>query len=431
MIDWKTTRRVYFVGLGGIGVSALARLMLAEGKEVFGSDRSASALTEELKQQGATVFYDHRPENLPLGADLLVIYSSAIPLDNPELVEAKRRGLLTLTYPEMLGAITEGKYLVAVAGTHGKTTTTAMLGEIMIDAGLDPTVIVGGLLRKYHSNFLPGRGQYFLVEACEYRRAFLNLSPRVLIITNIDNDHLDYYRDLVDIRSAFAELAVRVPPEGFLVFDFSDEGLRSVAAAARCQLVDYRSIAPPPRLPLPGNHNLLNARAALAAAGVLGIGREAAEASLSRFGGTGRRFEPRGKTPWGAEVYDDYAHHPTEIKAVLQAAGEVARGKIFVVFQPHLYSRTCLLFNEFATSFRRADEVLVTEIYAAREAPPEKEYLISGRDLASAIAASGTPAVFVADFVAAAEHLRRRSRRGDFIITLGAGDICLLAQDLV
>ena len=379
---------------------------------------------------GVKIFFGHRAENLPPDADL-VIYTIAVPPDNPELLAAKRLGIKTLSYPEALGEISARKFTIAVAGTHGKTTTTAMLAKIFIDAGLDPTVIVGSILPTQKSNFIFGRSKYFIVEACEYRRSFLNLSPRILVITNIDNDHLDYYRDLADIESAFAELAGKLPADGALVCDRNDERLKSVLLNTRCLTFDYRQLPTTDlKLSVPGEHNQRNAQAALAVAAVVGIDQSVARRSLETFSGTWRRFEFKGRTAGGALVYDDYAHHPTEIRATLAGARELFPDqKIVVIFQPHLYSRTKLLLNDFATSFHGADQVIVLPIYAARE---PFDASISAEILAEAITKQGVPARAVSGFESASNYLQNlKPNPYNLILTMGAGDIFQLAENLV
>ncbi len=397
--------KVHFIGIGGIGVSAIARMMLAEGNKVSGSDQSASEIVTALSTLGVDIKFGHAAGNIPADLDL-VVYTIALADDNPELVEAKRRGIEALTYPEMLGRISADKYTIAVAGTHGKTTTTAMLAQIFIDAGLDPTVIVGSLLKDSHSNFIAGKSKYLITEACEYRRSFLNLKPRILVITNIDNDHLDYYKDLADIQSAFAELAAKVPPDGYLITE-----------------KEYSKINPDFELKVPGEHNVKNAQAALAVANVVGISRSISLGALNKFSGTWRRFEFKGRMPSGALVYDDYAHHPTEIKATLQAAREVAKKKIIVVFQPHLYSRTKLLFGDFVKSFSEADEVIILPIYAARE-PLDPS--ITSQMLAEAIGGLSLPG-----FEEVATYLAAHANSDNLVITMGAGDIASLPKLLL
>jgi UDP-N-acetylmuramate--alanine ligase len=405
-------KAVHFIGVGGIGVSALARLFLAEGKKVTGSDRAPSLITAELSKLGVEI-------RTGVGEADLVIYTIAVPSDHPELLEARQRHLPTLSYPEALGELSREKYTIAVAGTHGKTTTTAMIAEVLIRAGLDPTVIVGSLFTPPNqaaaspTNFIAGRSKYFVVEACEYRRSFLHLSPQVLVITNIDADHLDYYRDLADIQSAFAALVAKVPPDGAVI-----------------TAKEYEQISLPITLRVPGRHNQQNAQAAIAVAKTLGLSEVVARQHLANFRGTWRRFELKGETSTGALVYDDYAHHPAEISATLQGARELYPERpIIAVFQPHLYSRTKQLLADFAAALSGADEVVLLPIYAAREPFDPR---VSSELLATAIGEKGTAVRTLPDFVAARDYLLGLpASRPPLLIIMGAGDITELAGTLV
>lgn len=426
-VDLKQIKKVHFIGIGGIGVSAIARMFLLEGKEVSGSDQSKSVVTAELAKLGAKIFIGHAVENVPPDADL-IIYTIAIPADNPERVAGEHLNIPAITYPEALGQISKTKMTVAIAGTHGKTTTTAMIAQIALQAKLDPTVIVGSFMLDQKSNFIAGQGDILIAEACEYRRSFLNLSPQVLVITNIDNDHLDYYKDLADIQSAFVELVEKVPKDGYLICDKNSVNLKPVIEKAVCQVIDYQQEdITSLNLIVPGQHNILNAQAALAVARALGIGSSVALEALNQFKGTWRRFEFKGKLASGALVYDDYAHHPTEIEATLAAAKEkFPDHKIIAIFQPHLYSRTKLLLVEFAQSFRAANEVLVAPIYAAREAP---DPTISNEILATEIN-KFTPAR-AGSFTDLANLVKQEAGANHLIITIGAGNVCEVADALI
>lgn len=425
-------QKIHFIGIGGIGVSAVARMFLLEGKAVSGSDRNESEVTRELAKLGAKIFVGHATENVadPAGGGAspdLIIYTIAIPQDNPELVRAKELGIKAITYPQALGLISADKKTVAVAGTHGKTTTTAMLAQIAITAQLEPTVIVGSFLLDHASNFIAGRGDLFIVEACEYQRSFLNLNPQILIITNIEADHLDYYRDLADIQNAFGELAAKIPADGFLICNPNDSNLTPVIKHAECQIIDYLQFPTSNlKLPIPGAHNVLNAQAALAVAQILGISPSISFSALNKFSGTWRRFQFKGKLPDDIVIYDDYAHHPTEIRATLAAAREkFPERRIVAVFQPHLYSRTRQLLADFGGSFKVADQVFLAPIYAAREAP---DGVTSSEQLAEAI---GSKATSYPDLPAITAALKNTAQPGDLIITIGAGNICEVADALL
>jgi UDP-N-acetylmuramate--alanine ligase len=425
-------KKVHFIGIGGIGVSAIARMMLHDGKKVSGSDRDESEITQMLEQIGIKVFYGQKAENISVGTDL-VIYTVAVTADNPELKQAQKLGIDTLTYPEFLGLLSKDKYTIAVSGTHGKTTTTAMIAKILIDAGLDPTVIVGSLIKDengHRTNFIPGQSKYLVIEACEYKRSFLNYYPQILVITNIDNDHLDYYKNVADIQNAFAELAERIPQDGFIVTDKNNPIIAPTLKKVEAKVVNYSLYNNlPVTLKVPGLHNKKNAAAAFAVATALGIEPKTVQVSLESFVGTWRRFEYKGETKNGTKVYDDYGHHPTEIKATIQGVRELyPRERLIVVFQPHLYSRTKLLLEDFAGAFERADEVVLVPIYAAREID---DGAISSAILVKKISEHGEFAQSFATFKAAENYLIGKSKKSDVILVMGAGDIYKIAENIV
>lgn len=421
-------KTAHFIGIGGIGVSALARMMLLRGVRVTGSDRGPSLITENLKQEGAHVSYGHDAKSLATDTDV-VIYSPAIAQDNTELVSAREEGIPTYTYPEALGMISRGMRTIAVSGTHGKTTTTAMLAELFIEAGLDPTVVVGSLLKKTGSNFIPGTSNLFVVEACEYKRSFLNLSPEVLVITNIDNDHLDYYGTIEGVQQAFIEMVAKVPEHGAIVCNPKDPRVAPVLVGAKVKIIDYTKEKLSAALRVSGEHNILNAKAAYAVARELGVDELKIMSGLQKFEGTWRRMEHKGKTAEGALVYDDYAHHPTEVRATLQGfRAKYPNGNIRVVFQPHLYSRTKLLFNDFVQSFSDADEVIIAPIYAARE---ELDPSITSEILAEEISKNHHNVSAVQGFDAIANYLNNSETPNDIIVTMGAGDIYKIGEIVV
>lgn len=421
----KKIKRAHFIGIGGIGVSAIARMMLLDGKKVSGSDNVLSKITEELKNFGAKIFKGQRTKNIKDGIDL-VVYSPAVKKDNSELKEAKRLRIFTLSYPQVLGLISKEKYTIAVSGTHGKTTTTAMIAKILKDAGLDPTVIVGSLLKDLKSNFIAGKGKYFVCEACEYKKSFLNLHPRIIVITNIDNDHLDYYKNLSNIQKAFAQFASKLKENDYLICDKNDKNLKPVVKRAKCKIIDYSKIKTDFKLKIPGEHNIKNAKAALAVAKILSVNRDKALAALKKFSGTWRRFEYKGNTKNGVLVYDDYAHHPTEIRATLKAMRKKFKNKkIWCVFQPHLFSRTRLLLDDFAKSFNDVDAVIVSEIYAAREKDNGK---INSVDLVNKI---GSKAIYMGLFDEIEKFLKDNAKKGEIVITMGAGDVFKIGENLL
>ena len=441
MTDFSKIKTVHFIGIGGIGTSAIARMFALEGnpstglgvKKVSGSDMAESEVTNALKETGVTIFIGEDAKNVPPDCDL-VMYTIAISDEHAELVEAKKRGIPVISYPEALGIISKDKYTIAITGTHGKTTTTAMVAKILIDAGLDPTVIIGSFLFDAdgkRTNFVAGKSKYLVVEGCEYCRSFLNLSPSILVITNIDADHLDYYHDMQDIISAFVELSQKLPKDGYLLVDSHAPNLEAVVKQSPCQNGDFEVLKLPEgfKLHIPGAHNLLNAKAALGVAKILGISEERALTSLSEFRGTWRRFEYRGKAKNGALVYDDYGHHPTEIEATLRGTRELFPAqKIVVVFQPHLYSRTKQHLEGFGSAFTEASSVMLLPIYPAREEDPGD---ISSQMVVDEIKKKGKDAHLVSTFDDAAKLAEECSGAGDIIITLGAGDTNKVADILV
>lgn len=421
---------IYFIGIGGIGISAIARMYLGEGKKVGGSDREPSLVTDELAKLGAQIVFGQKAENIPADCEL-VIYTNAIGEDNPELVEAKKLGLKIMSYPEALGKISAEKFTIAISGMHGKTTTSAMVAEMLIAAKLDPTVVVGSFL-KSGTNFIAGKSNparlngrsvgYLVVEADEYKRAFLNLSPKILAINNIDLDHLDYYKDLADIQNAFGELVAKLPADGALVCDLHHPHVVPIIAQAKCPVYDYNQVdIAGLDLAVPGEHNRNNARVAIKIGEVLGIEPAIIIEALNNFKGTWRRFEFKGEMVSGALVYDDYAHNPQKVAAALAGAREkFPDKKIIAVFQPHLFSRTKLLLNDFAKSFADADVVGILDIYPAREA---FDPTIHSKDLVEVIKTEGVEAHYLDSFQAAEEFIKTNALSdNDVVMTIGAGD---------
>ncbi|HVV15549.1 MAG TPA: UDP-N-acetylmuramate--L-alanine ligase [Candidatus Paceibacterota bacterium] len=416
-------KKIYIVGIGGIGLSALAQLYLHEGASVSGSDRGDSPTTDLLRSKGIEIFIGHDAAHVPAGADLLV-YSDAILEGSDGYVErlrARELGIPELSYFEALGKVTEGKKVIAISGAHGKTTTTAMMIDVAEAGRLDPTGIVGSLRAKTKSNFRAGKGEYFVVEADEYRRHFLNFAPHILVITNIEADHLDYYKDLADIQSAFRELIQKIPADGFVVCDTESVTVRPVVEGVACTVVDYRNYFDPALalkvLPL----HRINAAAVLAVADILKIDLVVARQALADFAGTWRRFEYKGLTARGAAVYDDYGHHPTEIATTLKSVRQQFPDKrILVAFHPHLYSRTRIFMDEFAKAFMDADEVVVAPIFAAREEPDPS---VSSAVLAERIEKEGRTARAAASLDEVTDYIKNEAKQGDIVVTMGAGDI--------
>lgn len=429
-LDFSKYKKIHFIGIGGIGTSAIARMFLLEGKKVTGSDRSDTEVTQELKKHGAKIYLGQKAEHIEKNTDL-VIYTIAITNDNPELVRARELQIPCVTYPQALGTLSKSKYTIAVSGAHGKTTTTAMIAKVLIDAGLDPTVVVGSFLKDYKSNYIAGKGDYLVAEACEYRRSFLNLWPRILVITNIDDDHLDYYKDIADIQSAFKEMVQKVPSDGYVVCDKELPYIADVVADAKCTIVDYEVFGDQNlALKAPGEHNLMDAAAVLAVADILHIPRKSAEKSLQEFSGTWRRFEFKGTLKNGALVYDDYGHHPTEVRATLRGARALFPNKrIIVAFQPHLFSRTKQHLKKFGKAFSDVDQVILAPIYPARE---PFDPTISSDMVANEIIKNGGSAIALSNLVDVETHLKKElSSDKDVLITMGAGDIYTIGEKLL
>ena len=422
-------KKIHFIGIGGIGMSALAQYFRDQGVRVTGSDREENPVTELLEKKGIQIIIGQREENVPTDANMAV-YSDAVPEDNSERVRARELGIPQLSYFAMLGEVLKGKRTIAVAGTHGKTTTTGMLARILRDAGASPTAVVGSIVKDFGSNYLAGDSDIFVVEACEYRDHLLELSPQVLVITNLEWDHTDYFPSLSALHETFRKAIARVPTDGAIVTNPHDANIAPLLSAAQARVINYTK-APAHELPVPGEFNIMNARAAAAAARAVlpTIPDTVITGSLAAFEGTWRRFEYKGKTVNGADVYDDYAHHPTAVKATLKALREKTgrEGKIFVAFHPHLYSRTRDLLDEFAVAFSDADQVYIAPIYAARETD---DGTISSEILAERIRATGMDASALDSFDAI-EHMLDKAESGDTIMTMGAGDIYKVADALV
>ena len=428
MIRLDEAKRVHMVGIGGIGMSALAQYLADQGVRVSGSDRSHSPVTELLAEKGIDTTYEQEKGIVPEDTDLL-IYTEAVWEDNLERVRATELGIPQRSYFDALGDISKAKRTIAIAGTHGKTTTTGMLARVLKDAGLSPTAIVGSLVRDFGSNYLAGNSDWFVVEACEYKRDFLTLSPEILVITNIEFDHSDYYKDLADVQSAFRSMALKVPAGGCIITNPSDPNIAPVLEGLSVLVIDYtKETRYPTRFP--GEFNVMNARAASAVARYVmpNLSEEALRDSLAEFKGTWRRFEYKGKTARGADVYDDYAHHPTAVEKTMTALREkVGSTKIFVAFHPHLFSRTRDLLPGFATAFKEADTLLIAPIYGAREVDDGS---MSSEILADSIRKNGVDAS-AASFKEIQAFLETEPSAGDVVMIMGAGDIYTIADQLV
>jgi UDP-N-acetylmuramate--alanine ligase len=445
MIILNHNRRVHFIGIGGVGMSGLAELLLSLGFTVTGSDRQQSSITKRLEALGASVQYDHTVQFVK-HADI-VVYSSAIREDNAERMYAKKRAIPLMRRAEMLGEFMRAKFSIGIAGTHGKTTTTSLIGQILHDAGQNPTVVVGGILRRYDSNAVMGKGEVLVAEADEYDRSFLSMFPSIAVVTNIEADHLDCYTDINDIKKAFTQYMNSVPFYGAIIACIDDTNVKEVLRACHRPIITYgvdpgadysaqrvsftdgkarfslyRAKAPlvDITLPIPGMHNVKNACAACAVACELGVGPAECAESLSHFTGIKRRFEIKG-VERGITVIDDYAHHPSEIRATLAAAKTAGYKRVVAVFQPHLYTRTRDFMDGFAESLCGADQAVVTGIYKSRE---EKIPGVDAERIVRIAQERGhANAAYVEKKEDVAGLLAPALREGDAVLVMGAGDI--------
>ena len=459
-ISFKNPVHVYFMGIGGISMSGLAQILIQEGFKISGSDTKESAMTKALEEKGIKIFYGQKAENITASDPIdVVVYTAAVHPDNPEFMAAKEAGLPMLTRAELLGQIMlEYDLPVAISGTHGKTTTTSMLSKILLEAGTDPTLSIGGVFKDIGGNIRVGKSEYFVTEACEYTNSFLSFFPKISVISNIDADHLDFFKDLDDIRHSFRKFAQLLPDDGTLVINGDIENLQEITEGLKCTIVTYGSkdsfdyypsditydaqgnpsfTAHIPmgkelkiKLAVPGIHNVYNALASIAVASILNIEETHIVTALSQFGGTSRRFEYKGKIG-GVTIIDDYAHHPTEIKATLTAAQNYPHKKIWCVFQPHTYTRTKALLNEFAEALSIADHVVLADIYAARE----KDTLgISSKTLRDKIVSLGHECNYFPtkeNFSEIEKFLLQNCTKDDLLITMGAGDVVKIGDELL
>ncbi len=453
-IDFNHPIHIFFMGIGGISMSGLAEILLSEGFRVSGSDRQKSPLTESLSEKGAVIYYGQKKENLASAPDLIV-YTSAIRKDNPEFIAGNELGIPFLTRAQLLGQMMKNyKIPIAVSGTHGKTTTTSMLSQILLNADTDPTLSIGGIYQAIGGNIRVGGSDYFVTEACEYTNSFLSFFPKVGIILNIEEDHLDFFKDLDDIRNSFHEFAKLLPAGGTLVINGDIPHVEQITDSLSCEVVtfgtsscDYvpsnitydefghpsfdlkgpdgktRSYA----LRVPGLYNVYNAAAAVATAELLGIDAQILREALSDFKGTDRRFEYKGQMN-GITIIDDYAHHPTEITATLHAAQNYPHKTIWCLFQPHTYSRTKAFLPEFAEALSIADKIVLADIFAARE----KDTLgISSETLRKEIENRGHECYYFPTFAEIENFLIENCTKGDLLITMGAGDVVKIGENLL
>ncbi len=442
--------RIHFIGIGGVSMSSLAKLLLHDGHRISGSDNTVSSNTKGLEQLGVQVMYQQVAENIKEFD--MVVYTAAISSENEELQQARAKGILTVERCVLLGEMMrEYRYPINIAGTHGKTTTTSMIASIFLDAGVEPTVSVGGDFSRIEGNLKIGRKDYFVCEACEYVESFLQFYPFASVILNIEEDHLDYFKDINHIKSAFSKFCARTADGGFVILNGEDENCLAIRKEIACktylfgmdetndiyaQNIVYDSEGHPSFdvvyegtilgrvvLSIKGSHNVLNALAATLCSLKLGVPFHAIVTGLKNFGGAKRRFERKG-TFKGASVYDDYAHHPTEIASTLNSLSNMEYNHLYLIFQPHTYTRTKALFEEFVEVLTGVNTLIITDIYAARE---KNLYGISSKDLADGI----DGALYMPEFQQIADYLEEKIEEGDLVITVGAGNVFQIGEMLL
>ena len=454
-INFEKPIHIHFIGIGGISMSGLAEILLEEGFTVSGSDSKESPLTKKLESEGAIIHYGQCAENISDGIDC-VVYTAAINKANPELMEAVARKIPMLTRAELLGQLMKNyKTPIAVSGTHGKTTTTSMISHILLAADLDPTISVGGILKAIGGNIRVGKSETFITEACEYTNSFLHFYPKISVILNIEEDHLDFFKDLEDIRHSFHQFAALLPSDGTLIINGDIDNYQEIYDSLDCNVITYGSsdmldysasnitydekglvafdlikngkVVDHIQLSVTGDHNVSNALAAIATAKLLNISMPVIEKGLLSFSGTDRRFEYKGEVG-GVTIIDDYAHHPTEIAATLKSAAHYPHKKLWCIFQPHTYTRTKALFPEFVEALSHTDHVIMADIYAARETDTLG---ISSEDLQKRIQELGTPCEYFPTFDEIENYLLSNCQEGDLLITMGAGDVVNIGEHLL
>lgn len=447
--------KIHFIGIGGISMSALAEICLNKGYKVSGSDSNESYLLDKLRSQGANIFIGHEKEHLADDVDM-VVYTAAVHDDNAELIAAREKNKLVVNRATFLGQIMrEYKNSIAISGTHGKTSTTSMLSTIFQYADLDPTILVGGNLSSIGGNVKIGNSDHFITEACEYVDSFLNFNPKISTVLNIEEDHLDYFSGLDEIKASFNKFGKLLPKDGYFIINGDDENTNDILYDVKATVIKYgtnlgndaliKNISFNEKghgifeielngenlgvfeLSVPGLHNIYNATAAILVAYVSNVELELIRENIKSYSGVGRRFEVKGKYN-DALIVDDYAHHPTELKATLSAAKKMKKSKLWCIFQPHTYTRTKSLLNEFAEAFYSADKVIITDIYAARENDPGD---IHSKDLVEKLYQNHVDVAYISKFEDIVDYLRDNISSNDLVITAGAGPIYKVAEELV
>ena len=454
-INFNQPIHVHFMGIGGISMSGLAEILAAEGFTISGSDVRESNLTSQLAAKGMQIYYSQTASNITDDINL-VVYTAAIAADNEEFLCAKEKGIPMLSRAELLGQIMDNYHnAIAVAGTHGKTTTTSMMSQILLSAQCDPTITVGGILKAIDGNLRIGHSEYFISEACEYTNSFLHFYPKYSIILNVESEHLDFFKDLDDVRNSFRSFAANTRADGVVIINGEVENYEEITADTKARVITYgltegfdyypaeitfdekacatytvmKNGVPLMKavLRVPGMHNVSNSLAAIALSMELGLAKEAILAGLLSFGGANRRFQYKG-TVNGITVVDDYAHHPTEIRATLTSAANYPHEKLVLVFQPHTYSRTKAFLDEFAEVLSTADVVVLADIYAARE---KNTYGIHSTDLLEKLKSLGCECYYFPTFAEIEDFLQKKCMNGDLLITMGAGDVVNIGENFL
>ena len=454
-IDFKKPIHVYFVGIGGISMSGLAEVLLSEGFRISGSDMKESPLTDKLSSLGATIYYGQTVSHIDESVDL-VVFTAAIHEDNPEYIAMKSLGIPSLTRAQLLGQLMRNyKIPIAVSGTHGKTTTTSMVAEVLLASDTDPTLSIGGILKSIEGNIRVGKSPYFVTEACEYTNSFLSFFPKVGIILNVEEDHMDFFKDIHEIVDSFHKFAALLPEDGCLIINDEIDHKETIMNKLDCTIIRYgftpdcdyyasdisydelghgiytliRKNLPPCKVELgvPGRHNISNSLATFALSDLLQLPEENTLRALKAFSGTDRRFEYKGQLG-GITIIDDYAHHPTEITATLTAAANFPHNRLWCIFQPHTYTRTKAFLKEFAQSLSVADKIILAPIYAARETDTLG---ISSVTLKEEIEKLGKECLHFDTFDEIENYLLQNSINGDLLITMGAGDIVKVGENLL
>lgn len=454
-LDFKKPIHVYFMGIGGISMSGLAEILLEEGFPISGSDIKPSALTTHLEEKGVKIYYGQVASNITPDIDL-VVYTAAIREDNEEWQAAHTMGLPMLTRAQLLGQIMDNyNQSIAVAGTHGKTTTTSMISQVLLEAGTDPTITVGGILSAINGNLRVGNSEVFISEACEYTNSFLNFRPKYSIILNVEAEHLDFFKDLEDVRHSFRQFAANTRPEGATIINGEIEDYESLIKGLPQKIVTYgfdsrfdfyaQDISFDEnacgsftamyhgkellqvQLHVPGKHNISNALAAIALITLMELPQDALALGLCKFSGANRRFQYKGQVD-GITVIDDYAHHPTEIAATLSAAANYPHKRLVLVFQPHTYTRTKAFLHQFADVLSQVDLLVLADIYAARE---KNTIGISSKDLLALVKEKGTECYYFPSFEEIEKFLLENCMNGDLLITMGAGNVVEIGEFLL